>query len=119
MNKTLDLSEIIDFNNLIYYFKGKNGPKTFIGYEGPLNFYRIVKDGYTTLEKPEESQKKSKSDINEIIKGQKKSEEQKSATKNIKTLDASREKVIKLFNDYSKIVSEAKYKTIYGEEIEI
>ena len=40
---------------------------------------------------------------------------EKSAMKNIKTISKSREKVTKLFNDYSKIVSEAKYKTIYGE----
>ena len=45
----------------------------------------------------------------------KKSEEQKGAIKNIKILYESREKVIKLFNSYSKIVSEAKYKAIYGD----
>ena len=49
----------------------------------------------------------------------KKSEEQKSAIKNIKTFYESREKVFKLFDDYSKIVSEAKYKTKYGEGLKI
>ena len=38
---------------------------------------------------------------------------------NIKTLYESREKVIKLFDDYSRIVSEAKYKTKYGECLKI
>ena len=38
-----------------------------------------------------------------MIKGSKKSEDQKSAINNIKTLYKSREKVITLFNDYSKI----------------
>ena len=33
--------------------------------------------------------------------------------------DDSREKVIKLFDDYSIISSEAKYNTIYGERIRI
>ena len=51
-----------------------------------------------------------KSDIIEIVKGRNKSEEQKSAIKNIKTLYESREKVIKLFNDYSKITSKGKYR---------
>ena len=37
--------------------------------------------------------------------------------KDIKTLYVSAEKVIKLFNDYSKIFSEAKYKTKYGERL--
>ena len=42
--------------------------------------------------------------INEIIKGEeKKSEDQKSAINKIKTLSKSREKVIKLFDDYSRI----------------
>ena len=39
--------------------------------------------------------------------------------KNTKTIYESREKFIKLFNDYSKIVSEAKYKTIYGDGLKI
>ena len=60
-----------------------------------------------------------KSDINEILKGRKKSEEQNSAIKNIKILNRSQEKVIKLFNDYSKTVSEAKYKTKCGEGLQI
>ena len=52
--------------------------------------------------------KKIKSDINEIVKGMNKSEEQKISIKSIKTFYESQEKVIKLFNDYSKVVSEAK-----------
>ena len=63
--------------------------------------------------------KKFKLDINETVKRRNKSEEQKKATKNIKTLYESREKVIKLFNDYSKIASKAKYKSIYGEGLKI
>ena len=39
--------------------------------------------------------------------------------KSIKTLYESREKVIKLFDDYSRVVSEAKYKTKYGEGLKI
>ena len=64
--------------------------------------------------------RKIKLDINEIVEGSKKSEKQKiKAIKNIKTLYESQEKLIKLCNDYFKIVSEAKYKTIYGEELKI
>ena len=43
-NKRLDeiqyLSKQIDFNNLTYYFKGKNALKTFICFKGPLGLYR-------------------------------------------------------------------------------
>ena len=43
------------------------------------------------------------------------SEKQKHAI----TLYESREKVIKLFNEYSKIAFKAKYKSIYGEGLKI
>ena len=57
----------------------------------------------------------------EIVRGnwKNKSEKQISAIENIKNLHKSREKVIKLFNDYSKIASKAKYKSIYGERLRI
>ena len=60
-----------------------------------------------------------KSNINEIVKGKKKSEEQKSAMKNINTLYKWRKKVIKFFNDYSKIFFEAKHKTKHGEGLKV
>ena len=60
-----------------------------------------------------------KSNLNEISRGRHKSKEQKSASKNIKLLYESRETVIKLFNDYSSIVPEVKYKSIYGEGLKI
>ena len=47
------------------------------------------------------------------------SKEQKSALENIKLLYESRQAVIKLFNDYSSIASEAKSKVKYGEELKI
>ena len=52
--------------------------------------------------------------LNKIVKGSKKSENQKSVINYIKTLYESREKVIKLFDDYSRIVPEVKYKTKCG-----
>ena len=57
--------------------------------------------------------------INEIVKGKKKSEEQKSAMKNINTLYKWRKKVIKFFNDYSKILFEAKHKTKHGKGLKV
>ena len=55
-----------------------------------------------------------KSNLNKISRGRNKSEEQKSALKIFKLFYESREAVIKLFNDYSSNISEAKYKTIHG-----
>ena len=52
--------------------------------------------------------------LNKIVKGSKKSENQKSVINYIKALYESREKVIKLFDDYSRIVPEVKYKAKCG-----
>ena len=46
-------------------------------------------------------------EVKEKVKGSQKSEDQKSAMSNIKTLYESREKVIRLFYNYFKIVSDA------------
>ena len=54
------------------------------------------------------------------LKGGKKSNEQRNAIKNVKTkLYKSRVKVIKFFDDCSRIVSEAKYKRKYREGLKI
>ena len=58
MDETQNLSKQVDFNNLIYYFKGEGDSKIFVRFKDPLTFYKNIKDGYTTLEKAEEKQKK-------------------------------------------------------------
>ena len=55
MEEIQDLSKQIDFSNLTYHYKGKNDPNNFIGFKGPLKFYRSI-----TLEKAEEQQKEYK-----------------------------------------------------------
>ena len=54
-------------------------------------------------------QNEFKSNLNEIKKGRFKSEEPKNATQNTEMLYYAQNKVIKLFDDYSTIASEAKY----------
>ena len=119
IGEILNFSKQIDLNDLIYYFKGGKSPNYFISFKGPLAFYKNIKDSYVTLEKAEEKQQQQKSDMNEIVKGGHKSGKQKTAIKTMKTLQESREKVIKLFNDFSKITSKAKYRSIYGEGLKI
>ena len=53
MQEIRDLNKQIDFNN----YKGKNDPKNFICFKGPLSFYRNITEGYITLEKAGEQQK--------------------------------------------------------------
>ena len=57
MEKILDLSKQIDFNNLIYHYKSKTVPKSFLSFKGPLKHYKNIKEGNVTLEKAEEKQK--------------------------------------------------------------
>ena len=87
-------------------------------YKVPLRHFKNIKEGNIALEKAEQ-EKKISSKLNEIVKGRKKSEEQISVRNNIKTHNKSREKVIKLFEGNYRIVSEAKYKRIYGEGLKI
>ena len=68
--------------------------------------------------------KKKKTKENKIrykgnSKRMKKSKRAKKCNKNIKTLYKSREKIIKLFNDYFEILPEVKYKTKYREGLKI
>ena len=106
MKQIQDLSKHVDFSNLNDRYDGNTAPKTLIFFKGPLGFYRNVKETYMTLEKAEEEQEEFKSKVNEIVIGsKKKSKDQKSVIKNIKTLYESREKVMELFNNYSRIAS--------------
>ena len=66
------------------------------------------------LEETKTLQNVFKSNLNKISRGRYKSEQLKRAL-----LYKSREAVIQLFNDYSLIVSEAKYKSIHGEGLKI
>ena len=69
------------------------------------------------LEDAKKRQNVFKSNLNEISTERCKSGEQKSVLKNIKLLYESEEAAVELFDDYSSILSEAKYKTTYGKEI--
>ena len=69
-------------------------------------------NGDTTIEKTEKDQNQFKSKLNEITTGnpRHKSIKQLDIIKNVKNLYNSRQKVIDLLNDYTKIKSEAMYK---------
>ena len=80
---------------------------------------KYIKEGYITPKNAGKKHTEFKSDINEILKGGKQLEQQKSAVKNIKTLYQSWKIFSKLFDDYFRIVSEAKYKAKFGEGLKI
>ena len=112
----------IDFDNLTYYFTSPNLAQiNFIGFRALIHIYNEIKNGNILIEKIAKDQKQFKSKLNEInTKNPKhKSKDQLDATKNIKNLYNSRQKVINLFNDYAKIRSEAMFKTKHGRGLKI
>ena len=119
MDKMRNLSKRTDFNNLIYCYKGESASKTSVDFKDPLVFYKSIKEGHITIEKAEVKQKGFKFKLNEIVKGGKNSENHKSTINVIKTVHESREKVIKLFDDFFRILSETKCKAKYGEGLKI
>ena len=92
-----------------------------IGFKAPCHLYRDIFDGNIELGKAEVDQEQFKWDLNEIKRGnpRKKSESQIKTIENIKILYKSREKVINLYNDYAKIKSKAKHKSIWKQYINI
>ena len=82
----------------------------FDDFNNGIELFQKVKSGEMKLEEAKKLQNIFKSNLNEISKGNFKSKERKSASKSIKLVYKLREAVIKLFNDYSWIESEAKHK---------
>ena len=89
----------------------------FTGYNGPFTLFKKIRDGDISVEIAEEDQKKFKREFGQIKSGNPdhKSDKQLYTIKNVKNLYDSRQKIIDLFNSYSKIRSEAIYKSKQNE----
>ena len=111
------MSKKNNYGNLVYSSKGPTLPINFIKFEGPMYTYNLLKYGEKTLQQVEEEQRVFERDLNKINSGnpKHKSEKQLCTIKNVKNLYEWRPKVINLLNDYSKIRSEAIYKTKQNE----
>ena len=110
------LTDEINHNDLIYYFKGNTSRKKFDDFNNGIELLRKMQSGEIKLEEANKLQNLFKSNLNEISRVRNKSEGQKMSLEKFKFLYESREAVIKLFDDYSSIVSEAKYKTNYWKK---
>ena len=86
-----------------------------------MHIYNKMENGTISIGKIEEDQKQFKSKLNKTTtrNPKRKSKDQLDAKKNIKNLYNSKNKVIKLYNDYAKITSEAMYKTKQGTGIKM
>ena len=93
--------------------------KKFDDFDNGIELFKKIQSVEMKLEKAKELQNIFKSNLNEISRGRVKLKEQKSAMGYIKLLYESRQAVIKLFNDYSSVASEAKQKAKYREGLKI
>ena len=114
MDEIFEMRREIDYNNLVYNFKG---PTTPIWYGGPMYTCNQLKNGDTTLQQVEKQQKDFKKELNEISSGnpKRKSDNQLYVIKNVKNPYDSRQKIIDLLNDNSKIRFEDIYKSKQNE----
>ena len=111
--KIRESSEPIDYNNLIYYYKGNSAPKIFIEYKGPMHIFKSTHNGDISLEDIEKEQIKFKRNLANIKQGNPKnrSKEQQKTINNATNLYNSRQEVVKMFNDYAKNMSKSIYKS--------
>ena len=76
-----ELTDEINPNYLIYYFKGNTFRKRSDDFNNGIELFKTIKSGETKLEEAKKLQNVFKSDLNEILRGRYKTEEQKSALK--------------------------------------
>ena len=105
MDEILEMRDKIDFSSLIYNFKGQTASINLGKFGGPVYIYGHMKNGDTTLQQVEKQQKDFKKELDEITSGnpKNKSNDQLYVIENVKNLYNSRQKIIDLLNDNSKI----------------
>ena len=110
-SKIQQIGDGTNYDDFIYYFKGPSSPVNFTGYEDPSNIYDKIKNGDKKIQAAEREQKKFKSKLREIASGnlEHKSDDQLDTIKNAQNVYNSRQKIIDLFNDNAKIISQAIY----------
>ena len=98
--------------------------RIYLGFNQFDNVFSLldkIRDDKISLTDVKNDQENLKSDLNEIKKGSKKhrSKEQKNALHNIEMLYNARNAVIKFYDDYSSMVSQAKIKATKGTGLKI
>ena len=112
------ISGEIDYNKLIYNFKTPVITLiNFIKFKGSFSIFKEIRDSDKTAQEIEENQEKLKSSLGEITSGNPKHKEgyQLDIIDSVKSIYDSRQNVIDLFNDNSRIKSESIYKSKQNE----
>ena len=69
MDEILEMSRQINFNNLIYNFKGSSPSIRFTEFGGPMYTYNQLKTDNKTLEQVEEQKNNSKWELGQVTSG--------------------------------------------------
>ena len=117
MDEILEMGREINFNNLIYHFNGRSPSISFTKLEYPICTYNQLKNGDKTLSQLEEDQKNFRSELGQITsrRPKDKSNNQKDTIKNVKNLYNSRQNIVDLLKDNSRIRSEIIYNAKQNE----
>ena len=70
--KIRESNEPIDYNVLIYYYKGNGAPKNFIEYKCPMHIFKRIHNGDISLEDIKKEQRKFKRNLANIKQGNQK-----------------------------------------------
>ena len=121
LDKITELGKKVNLSDLVYRYKGKNPDEKFNKYNNALDLIDIIKNGQIKLSDAKYNQIKFKSSLGKTKKenNQKRSKEQKIALHNIDMLYKARNEAIKLYGDYSLMISEAKNKATKGTGLKI
>ena len=106
---------------MIYRYKGNIADVKFDESDNAFDIIDKIWDGKIDLTDVKNNQEKFKSYLGEIKKGNKKhrSKEQKNTLYNIEMLYKARNEAIKFYDDYSSMMSEAKYKATKAIRLKI
>ena len=118
LKKIDDLNKKVNSNDLIYRYKNNSPNVEFNKFNNAFDFIDKIRDGKVDLSDVKNNQEKIKSYLGKIKK-ENKSKEQKNTLYNIEMLCEARKKAINFYDDYSLMMSEAKYRAAKGEGLKI
>ena len=107
--------------DLTYIFKGNSAPISFNDFKGPMHIFKSIYDGDRILEDIEEEQIKLSSDLGHVNQRPPKYKtfEQLDIIEKVRGLYNSREKVMQMFNNYSKNISRNIDESKHGKGLKI
>ena len=118
LKKIDDLNKKVNSNDLIYRYKNNSPNVEFNKFNNAFDIIDKIRDGKVDLSDVKNNQEKIKSYLGKIKK-ENKSKEQKNTLYNIEMLCEARKKAINFYDDYSLMMSEAKYRAAKGEGLKI